>query len=216
MTKKRFFSLISGDEIHVAPDSKVIPAKVFSKALTASNLLKQVQDEVQQYKQNVAEECEKLKIQAQKEGFDEGFAQWADHLAELEQEITKANKATEKLIIPVALKAAKKIVGREIELSEKAVVDIVAHKLKSVKQSKQVVIYVCPADQAKLETHRAELKALFERLESLSIRPNDDIKPGGCVIETEAGIINAQLDKQWEILERAFQELSQQEQVSES
>jgi type III secretion protein L len=205
--KKKFFTLLSGASVHAAPNAKVIPRKEFSDAITAAQVLERAYKEVDQYKEEVAIECEKLKVQAQQEGFQEGFVQWAGHMAELEAEMANVNKATEKMIIPVALKAAKKIVGREIELSESAIVDIVASKLKSVKQSKQVIVHVCPKDLQNVEKHRADLYAVFEKLESLSIRANEDVKPGGCIIETEAGIINAQLDKQWEILEQAFKSM---------
>lgn len=207
MGKKKYFTLLSGDSVHIAPNSKVIPAKEFSQALTAAEVLEKAYAEVDRYKQDVAIECEKLKEQAMQEGFQEGFSQWTSHMAELEAEMANVNKATEKMIIPVALKAAKKIVGREIELSENAIVDIVASKLKSVKQSKQVVIHANPKELSALEKHRSDLIGVFERLESLSIRPNEDVKPGGCIIETEAGIINAQLDRQWEILEQAFKSM---------
>lgn len=207
MVKKKLFNLLSGESIHIAPNTKIIPAKVFTKALTAADVLLHAQDAVDKYRQEVAEECERLKAQAQQEGFQEGFAQWAQHLAELESEIQNVNRATEKMIIPVALKAAKKILGREIELSDQAVVDIVASKLKAVKQAKQVVIHVAPIDYPKIEANRHNLAQLFEKLESLSIRPNEEVRQGGCIIETEAGIINAQLDKQWEILEHAFQSM---------
>ena len=51
-----------------------------------------------------------------------------------------------------------------------------------------------------------KIKKIFERLENLSIQERDDIEPGGCIIETEAGIINAQLENQWRSLEIAFDE----------
>ncbi len=207
MGKKKLFNLLSGESIHVAPNTKVIPAKVFTKALSAADILSHAQEAIDKYRMEVANECERLKAQAQQEGFQEGFVRWAEHLAELEREIQNVNRATEKMIIPVALKAAKKILGREIELSDQAVVDIVASKLKAVKQAKQVVIHVCPLDYPKLEGNRKQLAELFEKLESLSIRPNEEVQQGGCIIETESGIINAQLDKQWEILEHAFQSM---------
>ncbi len=207
MTSKRYFSLISGAGVHAAPGAKIIPADVFSKAVSAQELLDQVTQECDGYKQQIASECEKLKEQAQQEGFQEGYAQWTEHLAELEREIANVNAATERMIIPVALKAARKIVGREIELSENAIVDIVASKLKAVSQAKQIIIYVSPEELEKLESHRKDLATVFEKLESLSIRPNEDLGVGSCIIETETGIINAQLEKQWEILEHAFQSL---------
>jgi type III secretion protein L len=108
---------------------------------------------------------------------------------------------------PTYGKAAKKIVGRELELSEDAIVDIVSSSLKAVAQHHKITIYVNKKELAILEANRPRLKNIFESLESLSLRERNDIAPGGCVIETEGGIINAQLDNQWRILEKAFDNL---------
>ena len=60
-----------------------------------------------------------------------------------------------------------------------------------------------------MEQHKSQIKELFEDLQSLSIRPRDDIEPSSCVIETEVGIINAQMTHRWSILEKAFEKLLQ-------
>lgn len=204
---KKFFSLIHGESVHVAPKTKVIKADDFSKMVDADEVLQRVQEDAKRYRIEVTEECEKLKEQAQKEGFEEGFKEWLEHIAKLEEEIVKVRQDTEKVVMPVALKAAKKILGRELELSETAILDIVSNSLKAVAQHKKVTIYVNKKDLATLEANRQHLKDLFESLEALSIRERADIQPGGCVIETEAGIINAQLENQWRILENAFTKL---------
>lgn len=204
---QKFFSLIHEDSLHPAPSSKVIKADAFSKLLEAEQVLDLVKKDAERYRIEVAADCEKLKEQAQKEGFEEGFKQWAEHVARLEQEISNVRKDMEKVIIPVALKAAKKIVGREIELSETAIVDIVSANLKAVAQHKKITIYVNKKDFETLEKNRNKIKDLFESLETLSIRERPDIDQGGCVIETEGGIINAKLENQWRILEQAFENL---------
>jgi type III secretion protein L len=56
-----------------------------------------------------------------------------------------------------------------------------------------------------IENSKSKIKKIFEHLESLSIQERSDIEPGGCMIETEAGIINAQLENQWRALEAAFE-----------
>lgn len=201
----KFFTLIHGDTVHRAPNKKVIPAHEFSTALDAVEVLEKVKQDAEKYKLEITSESEKLKEQAQKEGFEEGFKDWITHIAKLEEEIQASRKELEKMIIPVALKAAKKIVGREIELSEDVIVDIVANCLKSVSTHKKITIYVNRKELETLEASRPRLKQIFEGLETLSIRERADIQPGGCVIETEAGIINAQLDNQWRILETAFE-----------
>jgi flagellar biosynthesis/type III secretory pathway protein FliH len=42
------------------------------------------------------------------------------------------------------------------------------------------------------------------RASDLSIREDDDISPGGVIIETEAGSIDARLETQLDALERAM------------
>lgn len=207
MSNKKFFTLLHGDSVHVAHTGKVIPADEISKIVDATEVLRHVQEDAERYRLEVTKECETLKERAQQEGFEAGFSKWLKHVAELEHEIDTVHTTMEKTVIPVALKAAKKILGRELELSETAIVDIVAGKLKAVSQHKRVTIYVNKDDLAKLEKKRESLKQLFESLEALSIRPRDDVASGGCIIETEAGIINAQIENQWELIERAFQAL---------
>jgi type III secretion protein L len=202
--KKKFFSLIKGDLLEAAPKVKILPAAVFSTLLEASELLESVQKDAEEFKIQIVEQCEALKIQAQQEGFEAGFKSWVDAVALLEKEIGKVRTDLEKRVAPVALKVAKKIVGREIELSDKTIVDIVSSSLKSVAQHKKITIYVNKKDLAILDANRAQLKDLFESLESLSIRERADIESGGCVIETEGGIINARLENQWAVLEKAF------------
>jgi type III secretion protein L len=209
---KKLYSLIYGQPNKIAASSRVIPANDVAQLIDAEQVLAKVKSDAEQYKMDVAKECEKLKESAQAAGFAEGYQTWVEHIAKLEQEIINVRQELEKLLIPVALKAAKKIVGREIELSDDTIVDIVSNTLKSVSQHKKVTIYVNKKDLDPLEKSRNRLKEIFESLEVLSLRERSDISRGGCVIETEGGIINAQLENQWSALERAFTSLMRNQQ----
>lgn len=206
MTKK-FFSLIRNGTLRLAPKTKIIPQIEIEAMLEGHEVLEKVKKDAEDYRLQIAKECEALKAQAQKEGFQEGFKQWAAQTALLEQEIIKVRGELEKFLVPVALKAAKKIVGREMELSDDAIVDIVSNTLKSVSQHKKITIYVNKKDLDALERNRSRMKEIFESLEVLSLRERNDIAPGGCIVETEGGIINAQLENQWRILENALEML---------
>lgn len=76
--------------------------------------------------------------------------------------------------------------------------------LKPVVQHHKITIYVNKKDLTLIEENKSSIKEILEQVESLSIQERSDIEVGGCVIETEAGIINAQLENQWRALERAF------------
>lgn len=202
---RKFFSLIFGKEVRIAPGTKVIPASEFSTLETAHEIVKTVKKEAHAYRSEVAEEAEKIKEKAFEEGFQEGLKSLSNHLFVLDEELKHLREDVQKKILPLALKAARKLVGEELRLHPDRIVDIVLTSLKPVTQHRKITIFVNRADLQALEENKPKIKKIFEHLESLSIQERPDIEPGGCMIETEAGIINAQLENQWRALESAFE-----------
>ena len=200
----KFFSLISNQEIKTSGE-KIIPAKEFSSLKKAEEILKQVKSESLEYKKQIAIECETLKESAFKQGFDEGLSKLNENILKLDREINKFEEEMQKKILPIALKAAKKILGEELKLHPDRIVDIVIQALKPVTQHYKIKIFVNKQDLDILESSKEKIKAILEQVKTLSIVERDDIEPGGCIIETEAGIINAQLENQWRALEIAFE-----------
>ncbi len=211
--KNTYFSLISGQIVKRANGKKVIPSEDIQNLITAEELVRHTKEEATSYKKNVITECELIKDKAQKEGFEAGYREWEKHLVQLEEEIAKVREELHKLILPIALKAAKKIVYTEIATSPNVIVEIVKETLKSVAAHKKIVVYVNKNDIDTIEKSKPELKNLFENLESFSVRDRDDIEPGGCIIQTEIGIINAKLKDRLLTLETAFQHLSQNKDI---
>lgn len=201
----KYFSLLSLQEIHPLPGQKVVPAKAFETLLEASHLRERVQEEAVQFKKETVREAEGIKEAAFQEGFQEGLVSLHAHLFALDRELQVLREEIQKKILPLALKAARKIIGEELRLHPDRIVEIVLHSLKPVTQHKKIVIYVHKQDLEALETGKPKIRKLFEHLESLSIQERSDVEPGGCIIETEAGIINAQLENQWRALESAFE-----------
>ena len=185
----------------------MVPAEQISTLIEAGQILEKVKEESETYKKQTSSECEAIKETASQEGYEAGFSRWAEHLAKLEEQIDETKSKIQEIAIPLALKAARMIVGHQLEVDPQVTVDIVSNNLKSVSTHKKIVIWCNKGDLAVLEKHKNDLKARFEHLESFSLAERDDIDPGGCVIETEGGIINAQLSNKWENLENAFEKL---------
>jgi type III secretion protein L len=200
----KFFSLFSGKEVRMEPGKKIIPAKDYALLQKANQIVKTVELEAREFTKQTAIDAEKTKDLAFQEGFQEGLIALNQHLLKLDEELKMLRMQVQEKILPLALKAARKIVGEELKLHPDRVVDIVLTSLKPVTQHKKIVIYVNKADLEELEKSKSKIKKIFEHLESLSIQERSDIEPGGCIIQTEAGIINAQLENQWQALEAAF------------
>lgn len=211
MSNKRFFSLLHGQSIRVAPNTRIIPTNAFSDLLEGKEIIEKAKEDAALYRHEVEQECVKIKEQAEKKGYEEGFQKWAEHIKRFQEEISSVRNEYTKVLATVALKATQKIVGKAFEMDEKLVLNIVSNALKPVLQHKKITIYVNKADLESLENSRDQLKEQFEAIEALSIRERDDVSTGGCIIETEGGIINAQLDNQWNVLEKAFSQLLSEE-----
>ena len=123
----------------------------------------------------------------------------------LDQKVKQMEHEMQKIVLPLALKAAKKIVGAQIDLNPDTIVEIVQQALKPVRQNHEIKIIVSKQDKEALESGKEKLKSLFDHLRILTIEEREDLTPGSCIIETESGIINASLDNQWRALEAAFE-----------
>lgn len=201
----KYFSLLSGDDVHLAPGQKIVPAKEFSTLKDAAEILAQVNREAEEYKKNALIEAEKTKELAFQEGFQDALTSLNKHILLLDKALKEIREDVQKRILPIALKAARKIMGEELKLHPDRIVDILCQSLKPVTQHRRITVYVNRADLEYVEAAKPKLKKMFERLENLSVQERADIEPGGCIIETEAGIINAQLESQWRALESAFE-----------
>ncbi len=108
-------------------------------------------------------------------------------------------------ILPIAMQALKKIMGKQLELKPETVVDIVLQALKPVSQNYEIKLLVSKHDKELIEADKDRLKSLLDHVKVLAIEEREDVEPGGCIIETESGIINATLENQFRALESALE-----------
>ncbi len=196
--------LLSHEDVSLEPGEKVVSKADFSKVVSAQEILKEAQKQAKEYRELVLEECEKIKEVAQKEGFQEGLVKLNEHILSVGHLLKTVRDEIQKKILPLAIQAARKILGEELKLHPKRIVEIVKQALKPVLQHHQIVIYLNKLDLEIIEKKKKEIRKMLDQAESFSVKEREDVEPGGCIIETEAGIINAQLENQWRALEAAF------------
>ncbi len=201
----KYFSLLSGQQVHPAPGKKVIPSEEFSTLHDASEILHMVKIEANEFKKEAVKETEILKDLAFQEGFQEALNSLNNHIHLLDEELKKIREEVQKKIAPLAIKAIRRIIGEELKLHPDRIVDIVLTALKPVTQQRKIILYVNKADVEQLEANKPRIKEIFEHLENFSIQERSDIEQGGCIIETGAGIVNAQLDNMLRSLETVFE-----------
>jgi type III secretion protein L len=204
----KFFSFFNKDELHEKAGEKIIPADEIATFLDAKEVLVKAKKDAKEYKEKIKKECEEIKKQSYEDGYNDGLEKLNTTLLKLDHELKNVQDEINKKVLPIALKAAKKILGEELKIHPERIVDIIIQALKPVVQHHKIIIYANKADIELLEKSKSKIKQILEHVQHFSIQERSDIEEGGCIIETEAGIINAQLENQWRALEAAFEKFT--------
>ena len=147
-------------------------------------------------------EARRILAEAEKDAAE--VRQQAETMArEAREQRDQALAGIERDVLRLAVKIAEKILGRELQHDKEAVVDIVATALRQARRNEMIVLRVNPTDLPVVEQHRQRFEQAG-RNQFLDIVPDPAVTAGGCMIESESGSIDAQLETQLRVLERAL------------
>lgn len=192
----------AGDrEISVARGRRpILDGEVFDAHQQAQSIIESAHRKAAEVVAEAQKEREKVLEEAKEAGRQQGLAgvtqEWAENhrlrgemLAEAETEIIK-----------LAMKVAEKILGRDLQRDPQLVVEICAKAIENVRNAKQLVLRLNPKDAAILREKRKGLMDLLGRMTDVGIREDPDVALHGVIIETDSGVVDAQLSTQLEML----------------
>jgi len=200
----KFFSLLFEGDVHPSDEKKLIPAEEYSKLVKADEIVELAREDAKKLAKETAEDSEKLKKEAYDKGFQEGLDLFNEKIFKIDEELKAMRLNLQQTVLPIALKAAKRIVAKELEIFPETIVDIVIQAIQPTSEAHQITIFVNKEDKQHLDASKPKLKEILQQAEVLTIQEKADIEPGGCIIKTESGMINATIENQWRALERAF------------
>lgn len=130
----------------------------------------------------------------------DGFAAIARELAAARQGIFES---AAREVVELAVLIAERIVRREIELDPEVALRASRELLQRAAAGSQVVVRLAPADLA-LAQERLGGLAEASGLDGVRLRVDPALSPGGCVVETDAGSLDARVETQLERIREAL------------
>jgi type III secretion protein L len=188
----------------ISDPRKVIKKGVFAAAVDAQSIVEAARREADQLLKEAQKQRDQVRAEAHRAGYEEGLTRWNESIIQANEAYDRQLKASEQALVRLAVRIAEKIIGQHLQSSPEAFLDIVREVLKSVRSERGLTIQVNP-DQA--ETLRQSIHRLHDLLDDgcqIKILPNASISPGGCIVESEFGVIDAQLETQLKCLEEAL------------
>ncbi len=194
-----------------AKRAPIIDRSTYEARSDAQQIRERAVAEAEEKRREAEQRAQEAYEEAKQRGYDDGYREGRETgAAELAEVVAKASQRLSQIeaqAVPqlkgLALTIAKKILGKELEFHPDAVVDIVKQALaEKARQRRELVLRVNPEDLATVREHKPELLEVLSRAKEIGIREDPDVSRYGVVIETDAGIIDAQLETQLEVFER--------------
>lgn len=115
---------------------------------------------------------------------------------------------TEQEIIELVLLMCRKVVKAISESQREVVVSNVVQALRKVKDRGNIIIRVNLADLKLATAHTQNFIKMMEGAKSIQVAEDSSVDPGGCIIETDFGEIDARISSQLSELEAKIREVS--------
>jgi flagellar assembly protein FliH len=191
--------------------------------LEAEKIVSQAKDESARLVEEAKREAEEIREAARKDGNEKGFTAGFEkgeeevnrvvdrvHLI-LTKAIERRNEIIEESegqLVQLVLQIAKKVIKVLSENQKNIVVNNVVQALRKLKSKADVIIKVNLSDLKTTTAHTKELIAKFERVSSITVMEDSTVDPGGCIIETDFGQIDARISSQLREIEEKILELT--------
>lgn len=158
------------------------------------------------------EEAGEIRDAAALEGYKAGLEQVKEDIKQVKNALVNFSKAKQEVfeyiapdILEISIDIARKIVKKEIEQDPQIVLDSILEVLKTISRDEtKIVIKVNPSQVTLAKENMPEIISSLGMDIKTNVIGDDTISTGGCIVQTNNGIVDATVETQLEIIKEAF------------
>ena len=200
-------SLGSGSAAYGLPDpdsSVAVPAEAAAPSLEGMIVLseEELQARLDELYRNGMDEGRR---QAER-GLANVFKSLRDGVSALTGLRSRVFKESEEDILKLAVMVARKIVQREITRDPEVLAAIIAAAVGGCTERDRVVVRLNPNDYSVVAANRQTFLAGLGEDAPITLTPDEGVGPGGCLVETATGTVDARIESQLDEIYRTLLE----------
>lgn len=188
----------------VVSSPKVLKREVYEATREASDVVALAQEKARQIIEEALREQDSIRERARQEGNAQGLAEWNRVLTEANQRADELTNSWEETMLRLSVRVAEKIIGEQLRVHPETIVEIIREVIKNIRPGKRLTIQVNQADAQQARARIDRIKDGLSTSSEIEIVASGSVSPGGCLIESELGIIDARLETQLKCLEEAL------------
>lgn len=188
----------------VVSSPKVLKREVYEATREASDVVALAQEKARQIIEEALREQDSIRERARQEGNAQGLAEWNRVLTAAHQRADELTNSWEETMLRLSVRVAEKIIGEQLRVHPETIVEIIREVMKNIRPGKRLTIQVNQADAQQARARIDRIKDGLSTSSEIEIVASGSVSPGGCLIESELGIIDARLETQLKCLEEAL------------
>ncbi|MGY5838836.1 HrpE/YscL family type III secretion apparatus protein [Vibrio chemaguriensis] len=196
------FVEIKTDNLQLAPGLKVLKAKDYASYLDSQHLVEAANSKAESIIANAQQAYETEKQRGYQDGLAQAKIENAQTMAETLARCNDYYQQVEEKMTGVVLEAVRKIIDTFDDVD--TTVSVVREALQLVSNQKQVILHVHPEQVVEVREKVAGVLSDFPEVGYVDVVADARLKNGGCILETEVGIIDASIDGQLHALKQAM------------
>lgn len=179
-------------------DTTVLPPDASQKVQEAEALLRAAEKTLE----DARREAENIREEARKQGHVQGYQECMSLLTIAHQEYDALLARSGDDLARLAMEMTRNILGRRLETTPEILVELAGKALQLARGRKRIVLRVHPDDFGLVEAHKNALMQIAEA--PMTLLEDAAVPRGACIIDTEQGSIETDLDIQLEALAQAL------------
>jgi flagellar assembly protein FliH len=101
-----------------------------------------------------------------------------------------------KFLLELVVAIAQKVINTEISVNKEIILSVIKKALSFIVSRQDLILRVSPNDIETVISKKKHWASIAEHLDTISIKEDERISQGGCIIESNSGIADARLDIQ--------------------
>ncbi|KMW73871.1 type III secretion system protein [Photorhabdus luminescens subsp. luminescens] len=196
------FIKIATEHLQLSPELQILRKADYQTCLSAKSLLDAARMQAQEIERDAQAVYEQQKELGWQAGVDAARAEQATLIHQTQLQCQQYYRQVEQQMSNVVLQAVRKILKNYDQVS--LTLQVAREALSLVSNQKQVILRVNPEQAAAVREQISRVHKDFPEIGYLEITADARLDQGGCILETEVGIIDASLDSQLEALMSAI------------
>ncbi|MBG0775375.1 MAG: HrpE/YscL family type III secretion apparatus protein [Desulfovibrionaceae bacterium] len=196
------FVRITKDSFDLAPGTKVLRAEEYGELVQAGEIVEMARAQARRIQEEARRVYEAERTRGYEDGLDKGRMEIAERMMDTVGQTVDYLGSVEESVTDVVIQALRKIVG-EMDDRER-IVRVVRNALAVVRNQNRVTARVSPKDAERVKGAVDEILSGYPGIAFLDVSADSRLSPGGCILESEIGVVEASVDIQIEAIRKSL------------